>query len=848
MKKLLLIALFFVFKITLSQIGSLEGKVLEKSSNSPLIGVNITIKNLSDTSSNSIRNQLYNILGTATNLQGEFKINNLLSGNYEVSVSYIGYEKQVHQIEIKDDKSTYETFLLESSNTEIDVVVVSAGKFEQKLEEVTVSMDIIKTDLIENKNTVDLGVLMNQSPGVQVVDGQANIRAGSGWSYNTGSRVLVMIDDMPLLSGDRGTVEWNMIPMENISQIEVIKGASSVLFGSSALNGVINVRTAYPKGDDPEVNLSFFSGFYDKPSREGLHWWGDEARQFTGSSFSYAQYKNNTGIILGGNIYTNDGYKGGYVTDSTSSRFGQILPVSEKWARFNFNIERNPIEYPGLTIGVNGNIMYLHQYESLIFASDSIGFTPIGVPEGDTPALWTQVMYTIDPHIKYINPNNNTRHSLKSRFFKDDYKPFDEEEGYSTVFYNEYQFQKTWKMKYGHIVSTSGLTSSYIKGDYDAVYGGGGISPTKEMFNYSAYSQLDLKYKRLNLSLGARVEQLHFQDEIFTIPVLRSGFNYRLFQTTFLRGSIGQGYRYPTIMESFVKTDYHPVYVYPNPDLTAEYGWSAELGLKQVIKIGEWQGMLDFAGFIMHYHDMIEFTFGQWDLPNPDDPLSNFFGIGFKCVNIGETRITGFETSLIGEGTIGEIGVNLLASYTFAKPVIINPNETYYEYINAEGDLVSINYNTYDDNEFLDDEGTILNPNYNPTGASYNNSGDILKYRHEHLVKFDINLEYPNGISTGLSTRYNSAMQNMDAVFSYGLFNEVGGTNDAPVIFDLGIVQSNNRFLNGDLIFDWRIGKKVSDKMTLSLIIDNILNREYINRVADLGAPRTISLKLKIKS
>ena len=91
-------------------------------------------------------------------------------------------------------------------------------------------------------------------------------------------------------------------------------------------------------------------------------------------------------------------------------------------------------------------------------------------------------------------------------------------------------------------------------------------------------------------------------------------------------------------------------------------------------------------------------------------------------------------------------------------------------------------------------------------------------------------------------------MQNMDAVFSYGLFNEVGATNDAPVIFNLGIVQSNNRFLNGDLIFDWRIGKKISDKMTLSLIVDNILNREYINRPADLGAPRTISLKLKIKS
>ena len=185
MKKLLLIILCLVFKITIAQTGSLEGRVLEKESESPLIGVNITIKNLSDTTSNNLRNQFYNILGTATNLQGEFKINNLQSGNYEVSVSYIGYEKQVHEIEIKNGESTYKTFFLGSSSTEIDVVVVSAGKFEQKLEEVTVSMDIIKTDLIENKNTVDLEVLMNQSPGVQVVDGQANIRGGSGWSWGS---------------------------------------------------------------------------------------------------------------------------------------------------------------------------------------------------------------------------------------------------------------------------------------------------------------------------------------------------------------------------------------------------------------------------------------------------------------------------------------------------------------------------------------------------------------------------------------------------------------------------------------------------------------------------------------
>ena len=78
-------------------------------------------------------------------------------------------------------------------------------------------------------------------------------------------------------------------------------------------------------------------------------------------------------------------------------------------------------------------------------------------------------------------------------------------------------------------------------------------------------------------------------------------------------------------MESFVKTSYHPVYVYPNPDLKAEHGWSAEFGAKQLFQIGDWQGMFDVAAFIMHYNDMIEFTFGQWALPANPDPLENFY-------------------------------------------------------------------------------------------------------------------------------------------------------------------------------------------------------------------------------
>ena len=111
-------------------------------------------------------------------------------------------------------------------------------------------MEVIKPQMIENKNTTEIQTAMEQIPGVNITDGQANIRGGSGWSYGAGSRVLVMVDDMPLISGDAGQVQWKLIATENINQVEVIKGASSVLYGSSALNGVINIRTAFPSKKD----------------------------------------------------------------------------------------------------------------------------------------------------------------------------------------------------------------------------------------------------------------------------------------------------------------------------------------------------------------------------------------------------------------------------------------------------------------------------------------------------------------------------------------------------------------------------------------------------------------------
>ena len=98
--------------------------------------------------------------------------------------------------------------------------------------------------------------------------------------------------------------------------------------------------------------------------------------------------------------------------------------------------------------------------------------------------------------------------------------------------------------------------------------------------------------------------------------------------------------------------------IFPNENLNPETGWSSELGIKQVLKIGEWKGFVDVAAFIMQYNDMMEFSFGKWGA----DDEGQLFGFGFKSVNIGNSRIEGVEISIAGEGQIGKTKIQLFCT------------------------------------------------------------------------------------------------------------------------------------------------------------------------------------------
>ncbi len=259
-KRIFIFICQFILSFTSFAQSVVKGHIIDKSNKETLPGVVVILADKN----------------TVTDVNGNFLLQ-IPDGKHALKASLIGYSNFSKTIDIKANDTLTLAIPLDLSNKALDEVVVSAGKYEQKLSEVTVSMEVIKADLLQNKAIAQLDQIMGQVPGVYITDQQVSIRGGSGFTYGAGSRVMMLVDGMPMISADAGDIKFNYVPIENMAQMEVIKGASSVLYGSSALNGVINMRTKFPK-DVPETEVITYTGIYGNADRASLNWWKQQKK------------------------------------------------------------------------------------------------------------------------------------------------------------------------------------------------------------------------------------------------------------------------------------------------------------------------------------------------------------------------------------------------------------------------------------------------------------------------------------------------------------------------------------------------------------------------------------------
>ncbi|NND09276.1 MAG: TonB-dependent receptor [Saprospiraceae bacterium] len=582
-----------------------------------------------------------NSKGTYSDLQGRFAFL-CDTGVAYIVVRYLGYETFADTIVLQVDSLNLSINLHPLANP-LAEVTVSTGRYEQVLGETTVSVETLDAALIEQSNTTSIDDVLDKVPGMAIIDGQANIRGGSGFSYGAGSRVLMLVDDVPAYQADSGFPNWDDYPIENIASLEVVKGASSVLYGSAALNGTINLRTAYVV-EKPKTKVFTFYRSYFRPRDKIKKWWDDAPFEY-GVGLSDARRLGKVDIV-----------NGFYYLDRQSFQRDNYNQYGRIYTKVRYKINQQ------VEVGVGG-MVNTGKNQSFFFWKNAQEGAYQGEPSNFSKTNYLR--FSIDPYLKIINPRGD-RHEVKGRIFSVRNRSIADRSNNSQLYYGEYQYLRPLPSLDATI--TTGIVGIHTGVNAD-LYGDTSFMSN----NLAAFFQVEKRFlDKLTLQGGVRYERntvagprlvngMRNGDGTSSEarPVLRFGATYKLSEYSYLRASWGEGYRFPTIAEKYISTTFGSTLISPNLDLQSETGWSSEIGIRQGFKISKFTGLLDVAAYWSEYFDMMEFI---------------FTGLieGFQSQNVGDTRIRGFDISLNGSGHIIQMPVVLLAGYTYIDPTFQN--------------------------------------------------------------------------------------------------------------------------------------------------------------------------------
>lgn len=206
-----------------------SGKVTEAYSKMPLQGASIFISDIK--------------AGVATNNQGWFMMKNIPPGRYLVEISYVGYSTISEYIDIRGE--VQKDFVLSPEVAERNAVVITGVSSATQANRVPTPITIIRRQDLLRKASVNIVDAISKQPGIaQLSTGPAISKPViRGLGYN---RVVILNDGVRQEGQQWGDEHGIEIDEYSVSKIEILKGPSSLMYGSDAMAGVINIITNVP--------------------------------------------------------------------------------------------------------------------------------------------------------------------------------------------------------------------------------------------------------------------------------------------------------------------------------------------------------------------------------------------------------------------------------------------------------------------------------------------------------------------------------------------------------------------------------------------------------------------------
>lgn len=522
---------------------------------------------------------------------------------------------------------------------QLGAVVVTATRTEKDLADVPIRTEVVTREEIERTHARTLTQALENVPGLQIRE----IHGKSGFELSlqglSSDQVLVLIDGLPISASTGSTVDLSQYLLADVERIEVVKGAASAQYGSSAMGGVVNVIT--------------------RPVRQGFH------ADLTADVGSHGK-QNDSGCAASlGSSHGKLGLEGGgeqwrlrLSADVLDDKGFGVDP--DAWSRQGDEIKRQQYALRGEWLP---NAAQRYWAEASAYREDDTQRFTYYVPPSYVPRLKTEKIardrlagggeWTFANKSRLKLSGVAERYDSDSDTFSNDFL-MTAREAKQRMGHVSAQFDlPTWRSQnwqvgadyhYEDLSQTNNGVSEFTQGRVDR--------RTIEMF-----AQNDMVFNdNWELVLGVRWQD---DSDFGTHVAPKASLKARLLDTQdwqgVVRASLGKGYRVPNLKERYYVFDHsHLGYmVKGNPGLTPESSVSAQLGLRL-----DWREDLTFEvnGFYNRIRDLIQI---DQDNATPGGPGVMIYSYR----NIARARTQGVETGLRWQA-LPELAFNLGYTYT----------------------------------------------------------------------------------------------------------------------------------------------------------------------------------------
>jgi len=570
--------------------------------------------------------------GCMTDMHGDYVLRGIPVGTYHLVISRIGMKSfERDSVVVSEGDTTRVDAALEQAPVRVNPVVVTATRTEQTARMSPASIAVVDQEDIENRAPATFdqaienvgGLNAFRSTGISVqsmqIRGSSDV-AGGG----VGNRVLLLIDGRPALTSDSGGAFWSLVPTQFVDHVEIVKGAFSSLYGSTAMGGVVNVITKQP-GKNTVARLDMKLGFFQQPPA-AIRYTSDtplQSEMTADISGPVGQHsKHDLRYLLSASRKSSDGF-----SENTQYTFydlyGKLI--------FNLNAQRK------LELTLGGGQAKNDYPHSWVDADH-----PLEVRPSQADDRQKKNYASADLHYSALS-GDNTRLSTRMYYYHhEQVTDFHESDaisqlpaGLSTeILGDKVGFITQADHRFGarhRAIGGVDLQFDVVQSSPDTIMYG-----DRQINNYAVFAQDDITLsKSVTATLGARYDWNHLVGGK-TLEQLspKVALVWSARKDLALRALFAQAFRAPTIAELFLQRELGGGIAFvPNPNLGAEHIVdSEEIGVRWNPKpvFG-----LDAAAFRYHYEDMIYWVLIPGTIP-----------VEYQVQNLNSALMSGVETTL----------------------------------------------------------------------------------------------------------------------------------------------------------------------------------------------------------